>query len=123
MAKRPQSTYVELQQQIAKLQAQAEAIRKGEVAQVIAQIRAAITHYGLSATDLGYGADGSPPAPAPARKRARKSAAPKARKFTVPVKYRDGNGNTWTGRGNRPRWLVAALAEGKKLEDFAVPAK
>jgi DNA-binding protein H-NS len=39
---------------------------------------------------------------------------------TVPVKYRDRAGNTWAGRGARPRWLVAAIKEGKKLEDFAV---
>ena len=38
----------------------------------------------------------------------------------VPPKYRDRAGNTWAGRGARPRWLVAAIKEGKKLEDFAV---
>ena len=27
---------------------------------------------------------------------------------------------TWAGRGNRPRWLVAALKGGKKLEAFAI---
>jgi DNA-binding protein H-NS len=27
---------------------------------------------------------------------------------------------TWAGRGNRPRWLIAALKSGKKLEAFAV---
>ena len=38
----------------------------------------------------------------------------------VPPKYRDRSGNTWAGRGARPRWLVAAIKEGKKLEDFAI---
>ena len=38
----------------------------------------------------------------------------------VPPKYRDRSGNTWAGRGAKPRWLVAAIKEGKKLEDFAV---
>ena len=38
----------------------------------------------------------------------------------VPPKYRDRAGNTWAGRGARPRWLVAAIKEGKKLEDFAI---
>ena len=37
----------------------------------------------------------------------------------VALKFKDGD-STWTGRGNRPRWLVAKLAEGKTLEDFAV---
>jgi DNA-binding protein H-NS len=27
---------------------------------------------------------------------------------------------SWAGRGNRPRWLVAALKRGKKLEAFAI---
>lgn len=38
----------------------------------------------------------------------------------VPAKYRDDAGNTWSGRGSRPRWLVAALASGKKLESMAL---
>ena len=38
----------------------------------------------------------------------------------VPPKYRDRAGNTWAGRGAKPRWLVAAIKEGKKLEDFAI---
>ena len=27
---------------------------------------------------------------------------------------------TWTGRGKRPRWLVQALEQGARLEDFAL---
>ena len=38
----------------------------------------------------------------------------------VPPKYRDSAGNTWAGRGAKPRWLVAAIKEGKKLEDFSI---
>jgi DNA-binding protein H-NS len=38
----------------------------------------------------------------------------------VPPKYRDKAGNAWAGRGAKPRWLVAAIKEGKKLEDFAI---
>ena len=34
--------------------------------------------------------------------------------------YRDNNGNTWTGRGNKPWWLTTALGDGKTLERFAV---
>jgi DNA-binding protein H-NS len=28
---------------------------------------------------------------------------------------------TWSGRGKRPRWLVKALAAGKKIDDFIIP--
>ena len=38
----------------------------------------------------------------------------------VPAKYRDKAGNAWAGRGAKPRWLVAAIKEGKKLEDFLI---
>ena len=39
----------------------------------------------------------------------------------VAVKYRDKNGNTWTGRGRMPRWLTAAMKGGKaKKEDFLI---
>ena len=38
----------------------------------------------------------------------------------VPPKYRDRAGNTWAGRGVKPRWLVAAIKGGEKLEDFAI---
>jgi DNA-binding protein H-NS len=38
----------------------------------------------------------------------------------VPPKYRSPSGETWAGRGARPRWLVAAIRGGKKLEDFLI---
>jgi DNA-binding protein H-NS len=38
----------------------------------------------------------------------------------VPPKYRSASGETWAGRGARPRWLVAAIRRGKKLEDFLI---
>jgi DNA-binding protein H-NS len=43
------------------------------------------------------------------------------RRGKVPVKYRDSEGNTWTGRGRMPRWMVAATKGGKaKKEDFLI---
>jgi len=38
----------------------------------------------------------------------------------VPPKYRGTDGETWAGRGATPRWLKAALKEGKKIEDFLI---
>jgi len=38
----------------------------------------------------------------------------------VPPKYRGPSGDTWAGRGARPRWLVAAIKEGKKLDEFLI---
>jgi DNA-binding protein H-NS len=38
----------------------------------------------------------------------------------VPPKYRSPSGETWAGRGAKPRWLVAALKRGKKVEHFLI---
>jgi|SRR5450631_327656 DNA-binding protein H-NS len=57
------------------------------------------------------------PEAGPERKPARKAKPPKRR---VAAKYKDGAGNSWSGRGSKPRWMVAALAQGKTLESMAV---
>jgi DNA-binding protein H-NS len=40
----------------------------------------------------------------------------------VAPKYRnpENPAETWAGRGLKPRWLVAAMKGGKKMEDFAI---
>lgn len=40
----------------------------------------------------------------------------------VAIKYRnpDNTAETWTGRGRKPKWLVAKLSKGGKVADFAV---
>ena len=38
----------------------------------------------------------------------------------VPPKYRSRSGETWAGRGAKPRWLVAAITGGKKFDDFLI---
>ncbi|WP_343598357.1 H-NS histone family protein [Acinetobacter sp.] len=44
---------------------------------------------------------------------ARKTVEPRYRNKTNPK-------DTWTGRGKQPRWLVAELEKGAKLEDFLI---
>ena len=50
--------------------------------------------------------------------RGRRGRAMKGRK--VAPKYRGPGGETWAGRGARPRWLAALLKEGHKVEEFAI---
>lgn len=98
------SQYADLKAQIAKLQAQAEEARRTEIDNVIADIRQKITEYGLTAQDLGF---------AVAAKRGR---PPK--KAPLPAKYQDPkSGNTWSGRGKPPKWIV-----GKNRERFLIGA-
>jgi DNA-binding protein H-NS len=45
----------------------------------------------------------------------------KLRGRKVEPKYRGPQGETWAGRGAKPRWLVAAMKDtGKKLTDFLI---
>ena len=109
-------TLAALNAQIAALQAQADALRDKEVAEVIAKVKDAIVHYGLTAADLGFRkAAGNVVGGKPA-KNGRESAvakpAPKA------VKFEDDQGHTWGGIGKRPEWFKAALAAGKTPEDL-----
>ncbi len=41
-------------------------------------------------------------------------------RFTAGETYRNANGDVWTGRGRRPKWLVEALEQGASVEDFKV---
>jgi DNA-binding protein H-NS len=49
---------------------------------------------------------------------AKRSYPPVLPKFRNPVRPSE----TWAGRGKQPRWLVAALKKGKRLEDFRIAA-
>lgn len=101
-------TYSQIVQQIESLKQQADAIRKKEVGEVIGRIKEAISFYQLTAEDLGL----------TGRAAAKPSAKGASRGAASGPQYRDESGNSWSGRGPRPRWLKAALAAGKKLEDF-----
>jgi DNA-binding protein H-NS len=112
-------SYQQIQQQIAKLQREAQAVKKNETSGVIDRIKAAIQHSELTAEDLFGSKAGKSTARASggAKTTAKKSGATGRR---VPIKYRDENGNTWSARGSQPRWLVAALQAGRKIEEFEV---
>lgn len=77
---------------------------------VIAQIRSIMSEAGLTLADLG----GSN-----LQRTAHSSPVAKVRR--VEPKYRNpSTGETWTGRGLKPRWLSEALAAGKSIEEFLI---
>ena len=113
-------SYSEILQQIESLRVEAETARLKEIEGVVSRIKEAIAVYGLTAADLGLADAQKPAAASKPAKDTRKRAGTSHQTGTRPVRYRDEAGNTWGGRGPRPRWLRNALASGKTLEDLAV---
>ena len=76
--------------------------KEAEKAELKAELLALASASGFSVEDL-----------LGTTKRGRKSGA-----VAAVVKYRNPKdaGQTWTGRGRKPNWLVDALAKGQKLE-------
>lgn len=109
----------QLQKEIAALQRQADDIKQKEVKDVIARVKEAISFYGLTAADLGLGGAKRGPKPGAAKKVARKGRGAGKKKGAGKVKFRDENGNTWTGHGRRPQWFIDAVASGKSPEQLA----
>lgn len=111
-------TLTQLQNEISRLQKQADALKTKEAGAVIARIKEAIAHYGLTAADLGLAGKKGPKSAATKKTRAaRKSKGRK--KGSLPIKYRDDAGNAWNGHGRRPGWFLAAIAAGKTPEQLA----
>ena len=88
----------------AALEREIETTRRPEKADAIAKVKALMSQYGLTPADLSS-------------KGTAKTGGTKGSK--VAVKYRNkATGDTWSGRGLQPKWLKAALAAGRKIEDF-----
>ncbi|MFM2119955.1 MAG: hypothetical protein RL722_1423 [Pseudomonadota bacterium] len=103
----------ELERQRAELEKQISDSLKAERSNAIAQIRGLMAEHGISVEDLG-----AKPARAP-RGSGATSGGDGTRK--VAPKYRDpATGETWSGRGLKPKWLKAALEAGRSLGDFAL---
>lgn len=101
-------TYDELQAQIKKLQEQAEAVKASEIEAVLADVKAKIKKYGLTAEQLGITST---------TKKTKKSSG----KTTAEVKYKKGD-LTWSGaaRGRKPKWVIEAQAAGEDIEQYRV---
>lgn len=39
---------------------------------------------------------------------------------SVSAKYRSKDGETWTGRGRKPKWVIAIQDAGESLEDYTI---
>lgn len=101
------TTIQELLAQRDALEKQIAEAQRAAKSDAIAKVKALMSEYGLTATDLLMKSSVA----------ATKSESPKK----VAAKYRDpASGQTWTGRGLKPKWLQAALASGKSLDEFVI---
>jgi DNA-binding protein H-NS len=113
-------TSAELIRQSEELRSQAQEMMRRERPEVIARVKEAIALYELTASELGLsGGTGkevrqsAPTAPAASKKAANGAGRkPTKARRTAAASYRDGQGNTWSGFGPKPRWLKEALARG-----------
>jgi DNA-binding protein H-NS len=98
-----------VQRKIKELQAKAETLKNKEKPG-IKQLKAVAAKYRLTRSDVE------------AVFKVRNGKASKLRGRKLKPKYRNpaNKSEAWSGRGLRPKWLVAAMKGGKKLEDFAI---
>ncbi len=95
----------QLLEQKAALDKEIEATLKHERSGAISQVKTLMEQHGLTVADLGL----------------KKAGAGAKKGGSVAAKYRNpSTGETWSGRGLKPRWLRSAVEGGRSLEDFAV---
>ena len=103
------ATYAELQEQIKKLQEEAEKVRAAEIESVLADVKDKIKQYGLTAEQLGLVAV------------SRKGKGSKGTAKESTVMYKKGE-LTWSGaaRGRKPDWVKEILDAGGDIEEYRV---
>jgi DNA-binding protein H-NS len=100
------SSLIDIQKQIAELQAQAAEIKAREFNEKVTMIKEAMVTYGITVGDLQGKAN-----------KASKGTAAKSVN-SAPVKYRGPNGESWSGRGLAPKWLARLIAEGHAKDEY-----
>ncbi len=127
------ATYVELKEKAEDLLRQAEAARKEEIGAAIAEIKSKMMAYGITLDDLGGKAGarrgrklkgvkaGRPTKGGKLGKTSKAKIKMVATRKPVAAKYRNtATGESWSGRGKAPRWLMAMEAAGRSRSEFAV---
>lgn len=100
------ATLDELLIQRAEIDKQIEATRKKERANAISQATKLINEFQLTAQECGFGGKTGKTVNTPAK--------------TVAAKFRSADGNTWSGRGKAPRWLVDYEKNGGSRENLRI---
>lgn len=95
----------EIENRIARLNEELRVAKEAEVKAVVQKVKELMNQHGLTVDDL--------------MKTGARVVTTEVRK--VAPKYRNpSSGETWTGRGLKPKWLIAALQTGKTVQDFLI---
>ncbi|MDR1310668.1 MAG: H-NS histone family protein [Burkholderiaceae bacterium] len=82
-------TLKQIEEQIAQLQKQARELKKKNFSSAVVQVKAMMSEYGITPSDLGFSG-----------KKGDRNRVP------LPPKYQNPNtGETWSGRGKPPKWF------------------
>jgi DNA-binding protein H-NS len=100
-----------IERRIKELEAKAEAIKTAEKPG-LKQLRAVVKKYRLSPADVGSAFNG---------RNGNGHSALAGRKLEPKYRNPANKQETWSGRGLKPKWLIAAMKHtGKKIEYFAI---
>lgn len=100
----------ELEQRKAEIDRAIQQAQREERNEAIAKVKELMSAYGLTLADLGTRASAAP-------RKATRSGGKVAAKYRHPA-----TGETWTGRGLKPKWLRAEVEAGRSVESFLIPA-
>lgn len=114
-------TVAELEELVKLCNSQMEARKKSKKKELAKTFRDLAKSEGLDVSDIIEDA-GARAGKRRGKKTAGRKTGRKKTRGKVAPKYRNpGNPReTWTGRGRKPLWVVAALDSGKKLQDLAI---
>ena len=99
------SSLIDIQKQIAELQAKAHEIKTKEFSEKVAMIKETMATYGITLEDLQS---------RPSKAGKIKSTSP------APAKYTGPNGESWSGRGLMPRWLATLVKDGHSKDEYLI---
>lgn len=103
------STYAELKAKAEAMMAEAEELRKAEIASAVAEIKQKMRDFGIGLSDLV------------ANEGLKKGGKKIKSNSGKPAKYRGPNGELWPGGlGRKPQWVRDVLAQGKNLDDYLI---
>ena len=113
------SNLMGIQLQIEKLQKQASEIKAKEFDKTLSEILEKMQAFGITVKDLQAAKPRKRGATSLPVKKAATTAA-KKKGVTVAPKYRGPDGQTWTGRGLKPRWMTMLIEQGHNKEEFVI---